>query len=95
MKKEKFVMLHVNEEDCKTLLNDVSNKESVERGLFVRSSIPLELISTFEQVKNRGYFPIGVVIDDSNNMEILFKRHPNQTEEMKMTEFKHVNPNVL
>ena len=88
-------MLHVDQQDCKVLLSDITDNQGIERGLFVKSTIPLEMISIFEQVKQRGYFPIGVVIDDSNNMEILFKRHPKQTEQMKMAEIKIENPNVL
>lgn len=88
-------MLHIHQQDTKVLLSDITDSQGIERGLYVKSNIPLELVSTFEQVKNRGYFPIGIVVDDSNKMEILFKRHPKQTDEMKMKEVKVENPNVL
>jgi len=91
---EKFIMLHCNEEQSQSVLED-GVQQGVERGLFVRSSIPKEIIAQFTDVKKRGYFPIGIVVDDSFNMEILFKRHPKQTKEMKMVEVKNSKPTML
>ena len=91
---EKFIMLHCDKEASKGILED-GISQGVERGLFVRSSIPKEILAQFSDVKNRGYFPIGIVIDDSFNMEILFKRHPKQTKEMKMEEVKVPRPTIL
>ena len=87
-------MLHCNEEQSQSVLED-GVQQGVERGLFVRSSIPKEIIAQFTDVKKRGYFPIGIVVDDSFNMEILFKRHPKQTKEMKMVEIENSKPTML
>tara|TARA_R110000851_G_scaffold251369_2_gene403826 strand:+ start:235 stop:522 length:288 start_codon:yes stop_codon:yes gene_type:complete len=95
MAENKFIMMHVGEKDSQSLLQDIVKTEEVERGLFVRSSIPKEIIAQFTDVKKRGYFPIGIVVDDSFNMEILFKRHPNQTKEMQMVEVKVTEPTKL
>ncbi len=94
MAENKFIMLHCNEEQSKSVLED-GVQQGVERGLFVRSSIPKEIIAQFTDVKKRGYFPIGIVVDDSFNMEILFKRHPKQTNEMKMQEIAISKPTIL
>tara|TARA_Y100000389_G_C17465522_1_gene525156 strand:- start:3637 stop:3921 length:285 start_codon:yes stop_codon:yes gene_type:complete len=94
MAEKKFIMLHCNEEQSKSVLED-GVEQGVERGLFVRSSIPKEIIAQFTDVKKRGYFPIGIVVNDSFSMEILFKRHPKQTNEMKMVELKVSEPTKL
>ena len=95
MAENKFIMMHVGEKESQDFLSDILKTQDVERGLFVRSSIPKEIISQFTDVKKRGYFPIGIVVDDSFNMEILFKRHPKQTKEMQMVEVKITEPTKL
>ena len=54
-----------------------------------------ELTKEFNRVKERGYFPVGVVLDETFNMEILFKRHPKQTMDMKMVECQSDNPYTI
>jgi hypothetical protein len=91
-KSEKFIMLHVAKKDSSAFLEDAITNSDIERGLYVRSGCGKELINQFNKAKDKGYFPIGIVLDDSFNMEILFKRHINQTKEMKMVEINNVNP---
>ena len=86
IKSKKFIMLHVSENESSEFLKDAITNSNVERGLYVRSGCGKELIGQFNKAKDKGYFPIGIVLDDSYNMEILFKRHPNQTSKMKLAE---------
>ena len=85
-------MLHIAPEDSTNFLKDAITNQNVERGLFVRSDVGKILTQNFNRVKDRGYFPVGVVLDDDYNVEILFKRHPNQTDEMKFAELKTEKP---
>lgn len=94
MANEKYIMLHIAEEQSKEVLQDAL-KQGVERGLVVRSEVGKLLNKDFEKVKQRGYFPIGIIIDNSFNIEIIFNRHPKQTKEMKMVEIKPPNPTEL
>lgn len=98
MSRGKFILLHVDNEDSKALLEDVILNQGVERGVFFGSKFISELKEQFSYMKERGYFPIGVVIDfnnSANNVEYLFKRHPNQSKEMKLIELKTINPTEL
>ena len=90
-KKDKYIMLHVSEEQSEEVLQDGIN-QGVERGLIIRSQVGKLLNVEFEKIKQNGYFPIGCIIDDTFNVEILFNRHPQQTKEMKMMEIKPINP---
>jgi hypothetical protein len=93
----KFILLHIDNQDSNNFLKDAISNEGVERGVYFRSSFLQELKEQFSYMKERGYFPIGVVVDfeNSNKIEYLFKRHPNQTDKMKLVELKHDNPIVL
>jgi len=93
----KFIMLYVSNKDSESLLKDAIDNQGIERGLIVRDSMPKELLKHFENVYNRGYFPVGMIVDKSepNNVEFLFHRHPKQTEKMKLVEYKSKNPYKL
>jgi len=93
----KFIMLYVSKKDSENLLKDAIDNQGIERGLMVRDSIPKDLLKHFENVYNRGYFPVGMVVDknDPFNMEFLFHRHPKQTDKMKLVELKTKNPYEL
>lgn len=97
IKDNKFILLHIDSEEANAFLNEAISVENVERGLMFKSNIMQEMKNHFEYMKSKGYFPIGAVVDFNNtkNIEYLFKRHPNQTDEMKLLEFKHENPKVL
>tara|TARA_R100001015_G_C4585034_1_gene141049 strand:+ start:648 stop:944 length:297 start_codon:yes stop_codon:yes gene_type:complete len=94
-KADKFIMLHIAEESCKDFLVDAIDNQNVERGLFLRSNVGIKLSEEFRRVADRGYFPVGIVLDNSFNMEILFKRHPKQTTDMKMVELKIEKPYLV
>jgi hypothetical protein len=91
---EKYIMLHCGKDQATEVLQD-GLKQGVERGLFIRSQIGKQLNNEFDKIKKRGYFPIGIIIDDSFNVEILFNRHPKQSKEMRMTEIETHNPHIL
>jgi hypothetical protein len=96
MSKEKFILLHVSQKDSEDLLNDAIEVQGCERGLMMRSSLPSAIIGHFKVVKERGYIPVGVIIEeDSNNIEFLFSRHPDQTKGDRFAEMKVVNPTKL
>jgi len=93
-KQEKYIMLHCGKEQASDVLKD-GLAQGVERGLFIRTEIGKQLNVEFEKIKKRGYFPIGIVSDDSFNVEVLFNRHPQQTEAMRMVELKNPQPYEL
>ena len=92
---EKFIMIHIAEDSSADFLKDAIDNSEVERGLYIRSEMGKELTKEFNRVKERGYFPVGLVLDETYNMEILFKRHPKQSMDMKMVECKSDNPYTL
>ena len=94
---DKFIMLYVSNKDSESLLKDALDNQGIERGLIVRDSIPKELLKHFEKVSKHGYFPVGMVEDKNEplNIEFLFHRHPKQTEKMKLVEYKSKNPYKL
>jgi len=93
----KFILLHIDNQDSNNFLKDAISNEGVERGVYFRAKFLQEIKEHFSHMKDRGYFPIGAVVDFENtkNIEYLFRRHPNQTDKMKLVEFKHDNPIVL
>ena len=96
MNKEKFILLHVSKKDSEDLLNDAINVQGVERGLVMRSTLPSAILGHFKVIKERGYIPVGMIIEeDSNNIEFLFSRHPDQTKGDRFTEMKVSNPTEL
>ena len=60
---EKYIMLHCGKDQATEVLKDALN-QGVERGLVVRSEVGKLLNSEFEKVKLKGYFPIGIIIDN-------------------------------
>ena len=60
----------------------------MERGLVIRSDIGKNIYKEFNVLKQAGYFPVGLIIEDGMNLEILFQRHPKQSKEQKMAELK-------
>ena len=91
----KYILLHISEQESETFLTDAF-KDGVERGLFMRSDIKDKLSLYFTKCKDSGYFPVGIIVDDnSNNIEFLFHRHPQQTKEQTLAEFKSDTPNKL
>lgn len=95
MKSKKFILLHVNENDAKDLLTDALS-QGTERGLFVRCDIGKTLLKYFEEISKRGYYPTGLIVNtEDDNLEFMFNRHPNQTESMKLAEYKSKTPNEL
>ena len=92
-KESKFILLHVSEKESSDFLKDALTNQGVERGLFMRTSIGSDIFKRFDVVKERGYFPVGIIIDPATqHIEFLFNRHPNQTDKMKLAEFKSDNP---
>lgn len=97
IKDNKFILLHIDSENAPQFLEEAISVEGIERGVMFRSTLISEMKDHFKHMKDRGYFPVGAVLDFDNprNIEYLFRRHPNQTDEMKLIEFKHENPKVL
>jgi hypothetical protein len=91
--KTKFILLHVSEKESSDFLQDALTNQGVERGLFMRTTIGSDIFKRFDVIKERGYFPVGVIVDPkTQHIEFLFNRHPNQTDSMKLAEFKSDNP---
>ena len=68
-----------------TLKNGMDS--GIERGLVVSSEIGKKLYEEFNNVKQFGYFPVGVILED-NTLEFLFQRHPKQSKKNRMVEIK-------
>ena len=48
-----------------------------------------EIFNQLKTLSDRGYFPVAFNFEENSfNMEVMFQRHPKQTEEMKMVEIK-------
>ena len=87
MSKEKLLFINVPKDDVVHTLQD-AQMNGVERGVFLRSPIGKEVFKEFNKLKSRGYFPVGMIVEDGFNIEFLFQRHPKQTDEMKFAELK-------
>lgn len=81
-------MVTIPQEQVEETLKDASDNGTIERGLCIKSQVGKDIYAAFNRFKKRGYFPVGIIIEDGWNMEVLFQRHPKQTKEMKMTEVK-------
>ena len=88
MSKDKTLMIVIPNEDVEETLKSAFKDGGIERGLVIRPEIGKELIKEFERVKQYGYFPVGVIIEDGYNLEFLFQRHPKQEKKNKMVELK-------
>jgi hypothetical protein len=88
MDKEKMLLVRIPESDVEQTLQDAIENSEVERGLFKKTDIGKLLFNEMKKLKERGYFPVGFVFEDGNNIEFLFQRHPRQTKEMKLVEGK-------
>ena len=89
----KFILLHVGDKESNDFLKDALTNQGVERGLYMRTTIGSDIFKRFDVVKERGYFPVGIIIDPkTEHIEFLFNRHPNQTDSMKLAEFKSDKP---
>ena len=90
--KENILLLRVPTDEIEETLKDAQNNSKVERGVIMRAELGKEVFKHFELLKKRGYFPVGMILEDGFNVEFLFQRHPQQTDEMKMVEIKPPNP---
>ncbi len=90
------MLLHIDNEQSKEVLKDAI-QGGIERGLMFRSEAPLKLLEHFNTAKEKGYFPVGCVLDakDPYNLELLFHRHPKQDPSNKLSEIKTLNPTEL
>ena len=61
-KSGKFLLLHIDNEQSKEVLKDAI-QGGIERGLMFRSEAPLKLLEHFNTAKEKGYFPVGCVLD--------------------------------
>ena len=95
-KSEKFILMHIGSSDSKEFLTDALNNQGVERGLIMNSALNEMITNHFSLIKERGYYPIGMIIDpNTTNVEFLFKRHAHQNETMKLAEFKNPTPTKI
>ena len=90
-KTKKFLMLHVNEKDSRSVLTDAYD-EGIQRGLVIESNIGKDIKDKFSELKGKGYFPVGIIIGDNEKIEFVFKRHPKQTKDMRLKEISTDNP---
>ena len=91
-KSKKFLLLHVNEQDSRSVLRD-AYEEGIHRGLLIENTKSGTYIKEqFTELKNKGYFPVGMIIGENDSIEFVFKRHPKQTKEMRMKEINTDNP---
>ena len=87
MDSQKFIMCYIANEHSTDFLRDSFKYDDVERGLVINSKLNRELLTAFVTMKDRGYFPVGIIIDPtSDNAEFLFKRHPEQKDSQKLPE---------
>jgi cold shock CspA family protein len=87
-KSDKILMIRVPNDDVEETLKDAIDKTDVERGLVMRANIGKEVFKHFKMFKEKGYFPVGMILEDGQNVEFLFQRHPKQTKSMRMVEMK-------
>ena len=88
MSKEKTLMIVIPNEQVDETLKDALDSSEVERGLCIRSDIGKNMYKEFNRLKGRGYFPVGLILEDGFNLEILFQRHPKQKPEQRFAELK-------
>jgi len=88
--------MHIGSKDSEEFLTDAIISQGIERGLILKSNLGQIICRHFSMLKEKGYFPVGIIVDDkSENVEFLFNRHPQQTNEMKLAEFKHIHPTKI
>ena len=85
---DKILLLNIPNEQSEETLKDAINNGNVERGLLIRSYLGREIFKEFKKLKDKGYFPVGMVLSEELDVEFMFQRHPKQTKEMKMVELK-------
>mgnify|MGYP003673747614 FL=1 len=88
MSKEKTLLITIPPEQVEDTLKDALDNAEVERGVVIRSDMGKNLYKEFNRLKAIGYFPVGIIVEDGFNLEILFKRHPKQPKEGRLTEIK-------
>ena len=90
------MLLHIDNEQSTNVLKDAI-QGGIERGLMFRSEAPLKLLEHFNNAKEKGYFPVGCILDsnDPYNLELMFHRHPKQDPSNKLAEIKTLNPTQL
>lgn len=87
MDSQKFIMCYIANEHSTDFLRDSFKYDDVERGLVINSKLNREILNSFVTMKDRGYFPVGIIIDPtSDDAEFLFKRHPEQKDSQKLPE---------
>tara|TARA_Y100001937_G_C7129590_1_gene336580 strand:- start:1665 stop:1955 length:291 start_codon:yes stop_codon:yes gene_type:complete len=94
-KTEKILLVRVSDDEITETLSDAIQNANVERGVVKRSKIGIDMFKEFKELKERGYYPVGVIIEDGFNIEFLFQRHPKQQDNMKYVELKNPNPYKL
>tara|TARA_R100000152_G_C6755643_1_gene179379 strand:- start:753 stop:1040 length:288 start_codon:yes stop_codon:yes gene_type:complete len=92
MSKDKILLVSIPQEEMEVTLRDALDNSNVERGVCMRANIGKDVFKHFELLKKRGYFCVGMILEDGFNVEFLFQRHPKQTTDMKMVELKNPNP---
>jgi hypothetical protein len=96
MDKSKFILCYVANEFSNDFIKDSMEYENVERGLVMESWLNDLVMNHFKDMKEHGYFPVGLIIDPTTNKtEFLFKRHPQQTDAMRLTEIDFKNKTTI
>ena len=82
-----MVSVHPTETEATLkMLQDKDNR--AERGLIIKTPMGKELFKEINKCINKGYFPCAFILEDGEEMEVLFQRHPKQKEEHKLEERK-------
>ena len=86
-KETNMLLVRVHPESVETALKDMLDNQKVERGLIFRMDMGKELYPLLNRMLKRGYAFCGMVIgEEDGEIEMLFQRHPKQTEKHKFPE---------
>jgi hypothetical protein len=89
----KMLLVRIHPDSCEEALKDMldgtkTKQIKVERGLYFNMEMGKEFFKKIEIMLKRGYFFCGIVVENGNRAEMLFQRHPKQTEKHKLPEAK-------
>ena len=87
--KDKIFLMRIHPDNTEQVLTDIMDNSNVERGLVFHWKGGSELFNKIKDIQKKGYFFCGVVIGDNDKeIEVMFQRHPKQTESQKYIERK-------
>lgn len=89
-------MAYIDTQNSESMLSNFF-KDGAERGVIFKGlQINPDLFECFHVLKQKGYFPLGVIIDpNSNETEFIYHRHPNQHPDHKLIETENTKSTTL